>query len=660
LESKRMRKVTTRPELLAASDQEIEAAVELADPMVLRGLLYLQTGDENIASIRVASTTGALSDVMTVAEEGDIMLLRQRAAAFLRKYRDDGAPELDLNNNPRLRKSIALTVGEAIPARDIDMSREDLAFNPWARGLEWPSTPDAKQLEEFSVLVVGAGMLGLNAAVQLKRAGFTFTVIEKNSSVGGTWLENRYPGCRVDTGSRSYTLLCGADYHHPYTFSPQAENEKYLNWIADKFEVRPRVQFDTEVSSMVWDEAARRWTVRASAPDGEQVWHPNAVITAVGLFNRPNVADFPGGDEFAGTIAHTAQWPAGLEISGKRVAVVGAGCSGYQAFPEIARQAAHTYLFQNTPSWVFEMKSYLTPLPHGVNWLERNLPYYHNFLRVRERWLLGPAILSRIFSKDPAVSGKLRSERLAFIERKLGSRPDLAAKMTPNYPPNASRPVLVDEDYSVYDVLLQGNSSLITDGIERLTARGVVDKVGNEHAVDVLVLATGFQPNEFLAPMDVVGRNGITLLDLWRKDGPRAYLGTQLPGFPNFFMLYGPNTNGAGIPAVFESTTRYALRCLAELVLRPASTVTVTEEAYRQYNAELDEADKQRIWNDSGVSNYFTSRYGRSSVQSPFSGFLMWEWYRDPSGEYALRDLGPSHNEGSLVRPYFGADLVIQ
>jgi hypothetical protein len=144
-----MRKVTTRPELLAASDQEIEAAVELADPMVLRGLLYLQTGDENIASIRVASTTGALSDVVTVAEEGDIMLLRQRAAAFLRKYRDDGAPELNLNNNPRLNESIALTVGEAIPARDIDMWREDLALNPLARGLEWPSTPDAKQLEEF-------------------------------------------------------------------------------------------------------------------------------------------------------------------------------------------------------------------------------------------------------------------------------------------------------------------------------------------------------------------------------------------------------------------------------------------------------------------------------------------------------------------------------
>lgn len=653
--------MTTRSELLAASDHAIDAAVEYADPMVLRGVLYLLTGEEDIRAIPTATSAGDLLEVIAVANPDDIARLRRKAAAYLKKYRDEGALDQAFDNSPRMDESISLTAGQNIPVRDLDMWREDLALDPWARSLRWPSTPDAKQLSDFNVLVIGAGMLGLNSAVQLKRAGFNFTVIEKNSGVGGTWFENRYPGCRVDSGSRGYTLLCGADYHHPYSFSPQAENEKYLNRIADNYELRPDIQFNTEVVSMVWDDTDKCWEVRARGPEGEQIWRPNAVITAVGIFNRPNIPAFAGMDEFRGTIAHTAQWPVGLDLSGKRVAVIGSGCSGYQSFPEIARIAAHTYLFQNTPSWVFQTKSYLTPLPPAVNWLEENFPYYQNFLRVRERWLRGPAVLGRIFSNDPEITEKLRGDRLRFIEQKLGNNPDLVAKMTPNYPPNASRPVLVDEAYGVYDALLHENTTLVADGIERLTSRGIVDKLGHEHHIDVIVLATGFKPNEFLSPMNVVGRGGATLVDLWQKDGPRAYLGTQLPDFPNFFMLYGPNTNsGAGIPAIFESTTRYALRCLAEVVLKHATTVEVTEHAFRQFNDELDAAEKLKIWSGSTVSNYFTNEHGRSAVNSPFNGFELWEWMRDPSGEYSQQDLGPSHNEGSRVRPYFGDDLIVQ
>jgi 4-hydroxyacetophenone monooxygenase len=651
-----------RAELLEASDQEIEDAVLHADPMVLRGLLYQLTGDESIAATEVVSSVHGIHTASGLTSRTDVVLLQSKAAEFLKSYRDQGAEDVPIGPQERLHRSLALTAGEDIADRDMPMWLEDLALQPWTRGLDWPEHAEPDQLREFEVLVIGAGLLGLNCAAQLEHAGISYSLVEKNPDVGGTWFENRYPGARVDTPSRAYTLICGAGYNYPYQFSPQSENEKYVQWLADTYDLRQKIAFGTEVKSLIWDEDARLWDVQAVGPDGPRTWRVNAVMTAVGFLNRPQLPDLKGAEEFTGELFHTARWPAGLDVTGKRVAVVGSGCSGYQTFAEIAQAAEHTFLFQRTPSWVFETRNYLTPLPPQVNWLERTLPYYRNFLRFRGRWLHGPAT-GRLFAKDPAINEPMRQQRLEFIRRKFAGHPELMDKMTPRYPPAASRPVLVDEDYSVYDALLRDNTTLVTEGIARITPNGIVDGNGQEHAVDIIVLATGFKASDFLSPMEIRGRGGQSIEQLWEKDGARAYLGTLLPGFPNLFIIYGPNTNptgGAGNLSIHEFEGRFVLECMAHLILHNKHTVDVTLDAYWRYNDEVDKAEATRVYVDSGVRNYWTNEFGRSATNCPFDARKMWEWLRDPTGRYADNAPGESMNADSRVRPYFGEDLIVE
>src|SRR6185437_6916432 len=313
--------------------------------------------------------------------------------------------------------------------------------------------PDTPQLEGFSVAVIGAGMGGLNAAVQLKHAGIPFTVLEKNAGVGGTWYENRYPGARVDSPSRTYTHTYGVDFPFPNPFCPQSENEKYFNWVADTFDVRKDIQFDTEVTSATWDEETSTWEIRAEHPDGPRVLRVNAVISCVGFLARPNLPQIPGMDTFAGRLFHSARWPADLELEGKRVAVIGSGCTGYQMIPEVAKVAGHTYAFQRTPNWVFDTPGYLDPFPEQVTWLDRNFPFFTNFVRFRTSWMYGPTNLHKTFTIDPEfqdphtlspTNKKIRDQRIEFLQSKFASRPDLLEKMRPDAPPMSARPILVD------------------------------------------------------------------------------------------------------------------------------------------------------------------------------------------------------------------------
>ena len=654
--------MTLPSDLTSASDTDLDQIVRYASPIVLRGLLYQLTGDEAIAGTPVEPVSTGVFTAMGVTDRLAVDVLRSRAASFLKGVRDERRNSWALDEG-RLSRSIALTAGEDIPQEDIELWVEELGLNPFARGVDARPELEGGSPSDFRVLVIGAGMMGINAGVQLKNAGISFEIVDKNADPGGTWFENRYPGCRVDTPSRAYTLICGTQYTHPYMFNPRKENQRYLEWIVGEYGLRRYMALSTEVTSLVWDEESQEWEVRAQGPEGAKVWRVNAVITAVGLLNRPNIPVLDGSEEFAGAIFHSANWPSNFQVDGKRIAVIGSGCSGYQMFPEIARTAGHTYLFQRTPSWVFETSRYLSKLPPEVNWLERNFPYYQNFTRLRFRWLHGPAIQGRVFDRDPAVSERVRSQRLEFMQEKLGTRPDLLQRMLPCYPPHASRPVLVDREYGVYDALLADNTSLVTSPISRITSSSILDASGEEHPVDAIVLATGFRANDFLSPMHVVGRNGATTEALWAGDGARAYLGTMLPGFPNFFMVYGPNTNpvsGAGNPAIHEMVTRFIIQNLVHLVNTDARTIEPTSEGYRIYNEELDAAERTKVYVGSGVRNYYNNEHGRSATNSPFDARKVWSWLRDPSGKYRSDAATRKHTAGSAVAPYFGNDLVVR
>ena len=625
--------MAARPELRAADDAVIEDAIAHADPMVLRGLLYQLTGDPAVAATAVRTVHAGYVDLVSPATEADVTLLRHKGAAFLKAYRDSGAGMLAIGPRERLADSLGLMLGRTLQGESLQHHLEELALDPAARSLRWRETPDPARLAEFTVTVIGAGMGGLNAALQLRAAGFAFTVLEKNTGVGGTWWENRYPGARVDTVSRSYTHIFGVDFPYPNPYCDWRENSKYFDWVADHFDLRRHIQFETEVKALTWDEVACEWQIDIVGPDGARTIRSRAVITAVGFLGRPNLPNIPGAETFAGAAWHTARWPEGVDMKGKRVAVIGTGATGYQMIPELALEAAHVTVFQRTPQWLSPVPGYRSPFPPQVNWLDRNLPFHTNFMRARSCTLDRLAHVAHIDPdfKDPFACGPLnkraRDVSIAFLERKLGD-PALVATMTPAHPVWSARAVVVDTEYCVLDALLRDNVTLVTNGIERIDPRGVVATEGSLHEADVIVYATGFHATEYLYPMTITGRGGQTLGAQWAKDGARAYLGCMMPGFPNLWSIYGPNTNGAlNVASFHEKVALYALQCMETLVLGGGGTMEVQADAFWRYNRLVDERNLTKAWSDPRARNYYWTEHGRSATMNPFysaemSGFL--------------------------------------
>jgi 4-hydroxyacetophenone monooxygenase len=625
-----------REELLAASDEVIEDAVVHADLAALRGLVYQLTGDDEVARARLNTDDPATA---LSGEADDTELLRRKGAEFLKGYRDRGAGEISIGPEERLPTSLRLASTFGLADEDMGLWIEELALDPWARGLEWKTPPPPERLEAFNVVVIGGGLGGLNAAIQLKRAGIPFTLIEKNPDVGGTWWENRYPGCRVDTASRSYTNLFGVDWSYPYSHCPASENERYFQWVTETYRLRDDITFETEVRSLAWDEDTSEWQVSVDGPDGDRVLRANAVITAVGFLNRPKLPDIEGMSDFQGPSFHSARWPHGLGTEGKRFAVIGTGASGYQMIPEIALDAEQVVIFQRTPQWLMPTPGYRTPYPPQVNWLDRNLPFYSNFMRFQAaisiRFLSDFSEIDPDFDHPDACSPANKAMRdgcIAFLERKLGDDPELVRTMTPPHPYLSARPLAVDAEYSVLDALKKDNVTLVTDGIRRITETGIETVSGEHHDVDVIVYATGFHATEYLFPMTIIGRDGVTIEKTWAEAGARAYLGCMVPGFPNLWMVYGPNTNGGMHPASFhEVVARYALECMERLIENDEREVEVTDEAYWRYNHLLDERNANKVWSDPRAHNYYWTEFGRSAVMCPFYPWEIWHFLRHPS-----------------------------
>ena len=649
-------------ELANASDATIDDAVQHAQPMVLQGLLYQLEGDEEILHLRpgAASKFDTGSDI---TNEGDEQRLKAKAADFLKRYRDRGIPSLDIGPADRLRQSLSLTADYDIPSEDFDIWLEELALDRWARGVRWSRGEVPAGCSAFTVAVIGTGISGLNVAVQLKRAGIPFVVFEKNPEVGGSWYENRYPGARVDTASRGYTHLFGYDFPFSHGYSPREVNMDYFRWVTSEFGIRENIRFGTEVEAMAWDDGGKTWGLTTRTASGSQIETFNAVISCVGFLSRPKLPEIDGIETFEGVSCHTATWPDDFDVAGKRIAVVGSAASAYQTVPVIAKSAAETFVFQRTPNWCFEDKAYVKELAPQVGWLERNFPFYGNFVRFRIASTYNPALIKSALHIDPdyddpdslnAGNKAIRDACVGFIRRKLGSRPDLVEKMTPTSPPMASRPIRVDADDSIYDALMRRNVSLVSDGIERITPHGITAG-GKDYAVDAIVFATGFRANDYLWPMDVRGRGGVKIEDVWAVDGPRAYLGSMVPGFPNLFMCYGPNTNNFGgftVVDLLEMVAQFALRCIAGLIEQGSGSVEVTEDAYWRFAELLDAEDRKMVYMDARAKNYYRNEQGRSSVNGPIDIRRMYRWLNDPAGN----DNG--HADDGLA-PRFGEDLIV-
>jgi len=462
-----------------------------------------------------------------------------------------------------------------------------------------------------TVVIVGGGFGGIACGVKLLKAGIeTFTIFEKSPGPGGTWWDNRYPGAEVDVASHlySYSFL---SYDWSRTHVRQAELQRYMEDVVDRFGLRPHFRFSTAVSDAVWDDERHRYMVHLEG--GEEV-PADVVVSALGLLNHPRYPDWPGLEDFAGPKFHTFRWEHEHDLTGRRVAVVGTGSTAAQVVPAIAPVVGRLLVFQREPGWVTPKgdRDY-TPEERAAfaRPLARRIERTRQFVRLERMQFRGA-----IHRPGSTVNTRIEAVCRSYITGALKDRPDLVEAVTPRYPFPGKRPVL-SSDY--YNALKRDNVELVPKAVTRVTPTGVVDADGVEHPADVLVMATGFQPTNFLATLEVVGRGGRTIHEVWDGE-PRAFLGITVHGFPNFYMLYGPNTNGGEIVHHLERQAEYVVRAVRRMMRERVTAVEVRAGAVDTYNRWLERRFAGTAWPVS--NNYYKSPSGRIVTQWPDGALL--------------------------------------
>jgi len=460
----------------------------------------------------------------------------------------------------------------------------------------------------LDTLIVGSGFAGLGAAVRLDEAGRRdFLVVEKGDSLGGTWRDNSYPGCACDVESHLYSFSFFPNPEWTRTFARQPEIRAYLEATADRYRLRDRIRFGVHVVGAEWDGTA--WDVRTS--DGETL-RARFVLFGTGALHDPAVPDLEGLDRFAGPAFHSAQWDHSVDLSGKRVAVIGTGASAIQFVPAIAPDVAHLTLFQRTAPWVLPKPD--RPIPEGRRRLFRRFPLLQRLQRLSLYWRHEALVAGFM---HPAIMKLVQRLGLLYLRRVFAGDAELRRRVTPTFTMGCKR-ILMSNDY--YPALRRENVSVETAGIERVTERGVVTADGVEHEVDVIVFGTGFTVAEGLATMNVTGRDGRKLADAW-VDGPEALLGTTVAGFPNLFTIVGPNTGLGHSSMVFmvESQLNYVLDALHTVDRHRAVAIDTRPEAQAEFNADLQDRLAPTVWSTGGCASWYLDASGRNRTLWPGS-----------------------------------------
>ncbi|MGH9057241.1 MAG: flavin-containing monooxygenase [Acidimicrobiales bacterium] len=540
----------------------------------------------------------------------------------------------------RIRPIVEFLIGRGVDDTYLEFLREELEVEGTdLRAPGWHKASVAPE-RDFRVGVIGAGMSGLLAAYRMQEAGVDYVVIEKNDDVGGTWLENRYPGCRVDVPNHFFSYSCAQKHDWPELFSSQEVLLDYFRGFADRNGLRPHVRFRTEVAKATWDEAAAAWRLDLTGPDGPDSIEVQAIVVAVGQLNRPKLPDIEGLESFRGPWFHSARWDHGVDMPGKRVAVIGTGCSAAQLIPVVADQASHVDVYQRTPAWFVPTPDYHDEVSTSQRWLFEHVPFYSQWYRF---WLFyrGAEALLPCTKVDPGWPARgpavgeanemLRAVLSEYVRAEFADTPGLLDKVMPTYPPAGKR--IVRDNGIWARTLKRDDVELVTDAIERIDPRGVVTAGGKLHEADIVVYATGFTASDFLVPMTIVGRDGRQLHAQWGGDA-RAYLGITVPGFPNLFCLYGPNTNivvNGSIIFFSECEVRYVLGCLRILMERGATSMECRQDVHDDFNARVDEANLQSVWGVATVNSWYRNQHGRTAQNWPFTLLDYWAATRSPA-----------------------------
>ncbi|WP_435277876.1 flavin-containing monooxygenase [Rhodococcus yananensis] len=460
---------------------------------------------------------------------------------------------------------------------------------------------------QVDTLIIGSGFAGLGAAIRLARAGKDFLVLERGHDVGGTWRDNTYPGAACDVPSNLYSYSFALNPEWTRSFSPQPEIQAYIESVADRYDVRRRIEFGCEVKSAHWNTTTHRWDVTTDHGDISA----RVVVSAVGALCEPSLPDITGIENFQGEIFHSARWNHDADLAGKRVAVIGTGASAIQIVPAIAGKVAHLDVYQRTAPWVMPRadREY-TPVERfafrhvpGFQRLSRALQYV-----TRETQVVGLA-------KAPVFLKPLELAARAHIRRQIRDR-ELRRKVTPNFQIGCKR-MLISNNY--YPALARPNVDLITDGIAEVTADGIVTRDGTVRKVDAIIVATGFHVTDSPTFAGIFGKDGRSLADVFDATGMQGYKGSAVAGFPNMFFLVGPNTGLGHTSMVYmiESQLNYVTDAIRTIDSHRIGTIEVREDSQSEYNRSLQDALRTSVWSNGGCASWYLDKHGNNTTLWP-------------------------------------------
>lgn len=535
-------------------------------------------------------------------------------------------------SNLRLAEMLSVAMTEHVPEEYGDIVAAGM-------GYDLEPTADTAIAADKTAIVIGGGVSGICAGIELGKLGIDYTLFEKNEDFGGTWFENRYPGCGVDTPSLTYTFSCRPNDWSMY-FPLRDEIEGYLLDTAREFGLYDKARFRTHVEEARWNTATDQWDVTITTPDGKRETHSaDYLFSAVGILNIPKYPQIDGLDEFAGEVYHTSRWPAEADLSGKRVAVIGNGASGMQVAPAIADEVSRMTIFARSKQWAAPFPQFRKKVPEGVRYLMQVVPLYRAWLEQRLSWTFNDRVHGTLF-RDPewehpkrAVNEINDAHRRVFtryVEEQLQDRPELIERVLPEYPPFAKRMLL---DNGWFRTIKKPHVDLIPEHLAKVEGNTLSTSSGETVEADVIILATGFQTTNVLGSYDIVGREGQLLRDHWGEDNASAYLGTLVPGFPNFFILLGPNVgsgHGGSMIRNIENQMHFAGQVVQCAEAQEASTVEVKETAYTDYSRRIDDAHDRLVWTHPGTENWYRNSQGRVVAITPWRNDAFWRMTRSP------------------------------
>lgn len=627
------------------STSEIAAALQdVSVPTLLLSLVHI-SGDARF--IRDFKPMGLfLNEVQGFMSEEDKMRARAEARSVIADYRDRGCPEPKPLANELIREMLDWAACEHVSDSYLPLVLEEMDL-----GGADPRRPAALADERtagFPVVVIGCGESGILAGIRLRQANIPFTIVEKNSGPGGTRWENSYPGARVDVANHFYCYSFEpSDWTH--FFAEQAELRDYFAHVIGKHAIAGHVRWSTEVLSATWNDSDGTWIVSVRSADGQtSTLRARAVITAVGQLNRPHIPKFEGTRSFEGPSFHSAAWDHSVDLAEKRVALIGAGASGFQIAAAIAPYVEQLTVFQRTAQWMFPNPMYHSRVGQGVHWAMRHLPFYGRWYRFLVMWpgadkgLDAARVDPNYSNPDYAVSDINAAARMMFTEwisSQVGADDELLAKVMPDYPAAGKR--TLQDNGRWLRTLQRDNVDLVRTPIRRTSPHGVVTQDGVAHEADIIIYATGFRHTDVLWPLKVVGRNGINLRDMWGQR-PFAYLGITVPEFPNFFLIYGPGAHLAhGGSLIFNSALqmRYINLCLPHLAQTHAHSLEPTVDAAAIWHRRAQDEIKKTVWSHPTVKHtYFKNPEGEIHTVSPWRLDEYWAAVREPDwSQFVLR-----------------------